>query len=172
MSDPLLSVTVITRNEAHRIARCLGSVAVADEQVVLDSGSTDDTVAQARSLGARVIQSADWPGFGQNIVGRLRIRVLGEPGDRVVVRHAEVLEHDRLGVRPLRTAKATDTYVLADAGGRTQLLEPCFTFHGFRYAEVVGVDALAPDDVTGVVIGSDLRRTGWCRWPRGRPRRR
>ena len=99
--------------------------------------------------------------LGQNIVGRLRIRVLGEPGDRVVVRHAEVLEHDRLGVRPLRTAKATDTYVLADAGGRTQLLEPCFTFHGFRYAEVVGVDALAPDDVTGVVIGSDLRRTGW-----------
>lgn len=64
MSDPLLSVTVITRNEAHRIGRCLESVAFADERVVLDSGSTDDTVALARSLGARVIQSADWPGFG------------------------------------------------------------------------------------------------------------
>lgn len=64
MSDPLLSVTVITRNEAHRIARCLESVGFADERVVLDSGSTDDTVALARSLGARVIQSADWPGFG------------------------------------------------------------------------------------------------------------
>ncbi|HPU50654.1 MAG TPA: glycosyltransferase family 2 protein [Burkholderiaceae bacterium] len=64
MSIPLLSVTVITRNEAHRIARCLGSVSFADEWVVLDSGSTDDTVAIARSLGARVHQSADWPGFG------------------------------------------------------------------------------------------------------------
>ena len=64
MSDPLLSVTVITRNEAHRIARCLESVRFADERVVLDSGSTDDTVALACSLGARVIQSAGWPGFG------------------------------------------------------------------------------------------------------------
>ena len=61
---PLLSVTIITKNEAHRIERCLRSVAFADECVVLDSGSTDDTVAIARRCGARVETSADWPGFG------------------------------------------------------------------------------------------------------------
>lgn len=65
MPEPLLSVTVITKNEAHRIARCLHSVAFADEIVVLDSGSTDDTMAIARGLGARVSATADWPGFGR-----------------------------------------------------------------------------------------------------------
>ncbi len=60
-----LSVVVITRDEALRIERCLRSVAFADEIVVLDSGSRDDTVARARALGARVETRADWPGFGR-----------------------------------------------------------------------------------------------------------
>lgn len=59
-----LSVVVITRNEAANLRACLASVPFADEVVVLDSGSTDDTVAIARACGARVVQSDDWPGFG------------------------------------------------------------------------------------------------------------
>ncbi|MGV8804348.1 MAG: glycosyltransferase family 2 protein [Polaromonas sp.] len=59
-----LSVTVITQNEAHNIEACLRSVSFADEIIVLDSGSTDQTVQIARSLGARVSTSADWQGFG------------------------------------------------------------------------------------------------------------
>ena len=59
-----LSVAIIACNEAHRIARCLQSVAFADQVVVLDSGSTDDTVAIARGLGADVEVTPDWPGFG------------------------------------------------------------------------------------------------------------
>lgn len=59
-----LSVTVITKNEAHNIEACLRSVMFADQLVVLDSGSTDDTAAIARSLGAEVVCSADWQGFG------------------------------------------------------------------------------------------------------------
>lgn len=64
MPSPLLSVTVITKNEAHRIERCLRSVDFADERIVLDSGSTDATVEIARQLGARVETTTDWPGFG------------------------------------------------------------------------------------------------------------
>lgn len=66
MNSPLprLSVVVITKNEAHRIGRCLRSVAFADEIVVLDSGSTDDTVELALAAGARVAATSDWPGFG------------------------------------------------------------------------------------------------------------
>jgi alpha-L-rhamnosidase len=103
--------------------------------------------------------------FGQNLVGWVRLRVRGgASGDEVVVRHAEVLEGGELGVRPLRTAKATDSYVLA--GPAEAVLEPALTFHGFRYAEVTGTGTsgiadLRPDDVEAVVIGSDLRRTGW-----------
>ncbi len=98
--------------------------------------------------------------FGQNVVGRVRLRVRGGArGDEVVLRHAEVLENGELGVRPLRTAKATDSYVLAGPAEAT--LESALTFHGFRYAEVTGVDGLAKDDLEAVVVGSDLRRTGW-----------
>ena len=59
-----LSVIIITHNEAGNIADCLASVAFADEIVVLDSGSTDQTVALARAAGAVVHISANWPGFG------------------------------------------------------------------------------------------------------------
>lgn len=59
-----LSVIVITRNEAQRLPTCLASVAFADELIVVDSGSTDGTQELARSLGASVIETTDWPGFG------------------------------------------------------------------------------------------------------------
>ncbi len=59
-----LSVIVITRNEGGVIRRCLESVAWADEIVVVDSGSTDDTTGIARACGARVRIEGDWPGFG------------------------------------------------------------------------------------------------------------
>lgn len=59
-----ISVVVITHNEAANIEACLRSVAFADEIIVLDSGSTDDTVLIARREGATVHVSPDWPGFG------------------------------------------------------------------------------------------------------------
>jgi glycosyltransferase involved in cell wall biosynthesis len=59
-----LSVIIITRNEAANIKDCLASVAFADERVVLDHDSSDDTVALAQASGARVVSVADWPGFG------------------------------------------------------------------------------------------------------------
>jgi alpha-L-rhamnosidase len=98
--------------------------------------------------------------FGQNLVGWVRLRVRDQaPGHEVVVRHAEVLEHGELGVRPLRTARATDSYLLA--GGPREVLEPSLTFHGFRYAEIKGLPEVKAEDVEAVVVGSDLRRTGW-----------
>lgn len=61
---PSLSLIVITKNEEASIARCLRSLPFADDIVVVDSGSTDRTVAIARDCGARVIVTEDWPGFG------------------------------------------------------------------------------------------------------------
>lgn len=61
---PSLSVTVITKNEAHNIEACLRSIAFADEVIVLDSGSTDNTVNIAQSMGADVSSNSDWKGFG------------------------------------------------------------------------------------------------------------
>ena len=59
-----LSVIIITRNESANIGECIASVSFADEIVVVDSGSTDDTREIARSLGAKVTLTEDWPGFG------------------------------------------------------------------------------------------------------------
>ena len=98
--------------------------------------------------------------FGQNLVGRLKLRVSGEAGTVITVRHAEVLEEGELGVRPLRVARATDTFTLA--GGGEEEWAPSFTFHGFRYAEVTGWPGeLSPSNVTAQVIVSDMARTGW-----------
>jgi glycosyltransferase involved in cell wall biosynthesis len=64
MSPPLLSVILITKNEAANVAGCLTSVAFADEWIVVDCGSTDATAQIARASGATVIVTPDWPGFG------------------------------------------------------------------------------------------------------------
>lgn len=58
-----LTVIIAARNEGHQIGACIASAAFADEILVLDSGSTDDTAAQARSAGATV-HTTDWPGYG------------------------------------------------------------------------------------------------------------
>jgi len=100
--------------------------------------------------GARLID------FGENLVGWVRLRVRGAAGDQVTVRHAEVLEHGELGVRPLRSARATDTYVLAGTG--EDVCEPSLTFHGFRYAQVDGGEIVSAE---AVVLTSDLPATGW-----------
>ena len=58
-----LSVVLITLNAAAQLEACLQSVTFADEIVVVDSGSTDGTVALAERYGARVAQQ-EWLGFG------------------------------------------------------------------------------------------------------------
>lgn len=63
LTAPSLSVVIIAKNEAHNIADCVRSALFSNEVIVLDSGSTDATVALAREAGASVIET-DWPGFG------------------------------------------------------------------------------------------------------------
>jgi len=63
MTRPTLSVIIITKNEAEIIGRCLESVKWADEIIVVDSGSTDDTVNICRRYTDKIVVT-DWPGFG------------------------------------------------------------------------------------------------------------
>ncbi|HET7725601.1 MAG TPA: family 78 glycoside hydrolase catalytic domain [Propionibacteriaceae bacterium] len=96
--------------------------------------------------------------FGQNLVGWIRIHVNAPAGTEITVRHAEVLEHEELGTRPLRTAKATDTYTTS---GHDDVFEPTKTFHGFRYAEVTGWPGeLDPNALRAVVVHSEMARIG------------
>ncbi|MFI7503964.1 alpha-L-rhamnosidase [Streptomyces sp. NPDC049687] len=75
--------------------------------------------------------------LGQNMVGSVRLRVSGDAGTTVRLRHAEVLNPDgTVYTANLRSAAATDTYTLKGRG--EEIYEPRFTFHGFRYVEVTG----------------------------------
>jgi len=94
--------------------------------------------------------------FGQNMVGWVRLAVEGERGTRVQLRFAEILEPDgSLYLENLRSARPLDTYVLRGAG--PEVYEPRFTFHGFRYVEVTGIDEF---ELTGCVVHSDTPRSG------------
>ncbi|MBV8666363.1 MAG: glycosyltransferase family 2 protein [Burkholderiaceae bacterium] len=59
-----LSVIIITKNEADNLEACLESVKFANEWIIVDSGSHDATLTIAREMGATVIETEDWPGFG------------------------------------------------------------------------------------------------------------
>ncbi|MGE4801484.1 glycosyltransferase family 2 protein [Yersinia hibernica] len=60
-----LSMVMIVKNEAALLADCLASINWADEIVVLDSGSEDETVALAEQYGAKVYSNTEWPGYGK-----------------------------------------------------------------------------------------------------------
>ncbi|KAI9166461.1 alfa-L-rhamnosidase [Paramyrothecium foliicola] len=111
----------------------------------------------------RIFQSASnktLVDFGQNLAGWLKLTVNGQNGQRVTLRHAEVLENGELALRPLRGAAAADTFILH--GNGTQVLEPRFTTHGFRFAQVDGWPGVLDDDsIRAVVVHSDMERTGW-----------
>lgn len=134
------------------------------EVVPLDLSLIEPRVAPpVRVIGVTSVEPTTGPGGsvrldgGQNIAGWARIRVSGQAGDQVTVRFAEVLEPDgSLHTRSLRSAKATDVFTLADPA--PTWLEPSFTFHGFRFAEVeTSADVLAAEFVA---ISSDTPARG------------
>jgi alpha-L-rhamnosidase len=98
--------------------------------------------------------------MGKNMVGWVRLKVEGEAGTEIALRHAEALNSDgTLYTTNLRAARAADRYVLA--GGGEEVYEPRFTFHGFRYVEVTGYPGKPPlDAITGLVVHSATPPTG------------
>lgn len=98
--------------------------------------------------------------LGQNIAGRVRLRVSGPRGTTVTLKFAEVLDDKgELYTTNLRTARVVDYYTLKGDG--VEVYEPRFTFHGFRYVEVTGLPGtLDADTITGVALYSDMQPSG------------
>jgi len=98
--------------------------------------------------------------FGQNMAGFVRIRIRGNAGDTLSVAHGEMLDgKGGLYTGNLRLAEATDRYILS---GSEQVLEPWFTYHGFRYVRIRGNAAgvVKPGRVEAVALYSDLKPAG------------
>ena len=97
--------------------------------------------------------------FGQNLVGWVIVKANGKAGDKITIRHAEVLDkHGNFYIENLRVANATATYYLSGKG--EDVFEPHFTFYGFRYIKIDGVDDIRPDNFTAVALYSDMKLTG------------
>jgi glycosyltransferase involved in cell wall biosynthesis len=75
LASAQLSVVILTRDEEANIRRCLTSVAWADQTVVVDSGSTDNTVPIARSLGAEVVEQP-WLGYSEQREFAIRLPLI------------------------------------------------------------------------------------------------
>ncbi|KAI3550497.1 hypothetical protein CSPX01_01547 [Colletotrichum filicis] len=100
--------------------------------------------------------------FGQNLVGCLKFRnIKGPRNHKITFSHAEVLENDELGTRPLRICKAVDEYILSGAP-EGEGYEPRFTFHGFRYAQIDGwtSDHDLISSVEAIVCHTDMKAAG------------
>jgi alpha-L-rhamnosidase len=131
----------------------------------LPAGLEQRSMPAVREVQTRSVECSPRPDgalrvdAGQNLTGHLRLVVRGRAGAEVRVRHAEVLDGDgALHTAPLRRATATDRYTLAD--DRPVTLEPPFTFHGFRYADIDVDPGVRLDRVEIAVVASDLMRTG------------
>jgi alpha-L-rhamnosidase len=125
----------------------------------------------ARDAGIRVVEalpavavttteSRSIVDLGANAAGVVRLHVSGQPGQHIVVRHAEALGSDgQIYTENLREAEQRDEFILADDS--RVVLEPRFTIHGFRYAEISGIkEELAASDIELRVLSSATRLVG------------
>ena len=96
--------------------------------------------------------------FGQIVTGVVEVHVKGEKGQKIVIRHAEVLDKDgNFYPETLRQAKSIDTFICS---GEEQIFRPHFTFHGFRYICVEGMEEFTADQFIACVTHSDMEKTG------------
>lgn len=105
-------------------------------------------------LGEKVID------MGQNMVGWIKFNVKGKRGDRVILKHGEVLDKEgNFYIENLRIAEQKIEYILK--GERREIYEPHFTFQGFRYVKIVEFpEEPTLDNFEGVVIHSDMEPVG------------
>ena len=96
--------------------------------------------------------------FAQNLTGWVQIKIHGRKGQEIVLRHAENLdENGNFYTENLSFAKATDTYIL---NGEEQTLRPHFTYHGFRYVCLEGLEEGQDIELTACHLSSDLKEAG------------
>lgn len=95
--------------------------------------------------------------FGQNFAGVVQLRINGKHGQKIVVKHAEILNPDgTLNTVFLRTAKATATYICREG---EQEYSPRLTYMGFRYISISGI-AESDIEVSAWALYSEVKETG------------
>ena len=97
--------------------------------------------------------------FKQNMVGFVRFKGFLKKNQEIKISHGEILQNKIFFNRNLKSAKAMLKY---KGDGNKRVYEPKFTYSGFRYALVEGLDKVNPEEFEGVVIYTDLEKTIEC----------
>lgn len=100
--------------------------------------------------------------FGQNLTGYVEVKLTGKKGTSVSIRHAEILDKDgNFYTGNLRTAKQTNVYTKGT--DEDEIFKPLFSFQGFRYISVDGIDIMDinTDNFLAIAVHSNITRTGY-----------
>jgi alpha-L-rhamnosidase len=96
--------------------------------------------------------------FGQNLTGFVELKITGKPGQKIIIHHAEVLDKDgNFYPDTLRQAISIDQFI---CNGEEQTFLPHFTFHGFRYIAVEGLEEINLESFTACVLHTQMEETG------------
>lgn len=139
-----------------------GNVVVKDfDKAVLTAQENEPVRITEKIVGKELIvtpKGEKLVDFGQIVTGVVEAHVKGEKGQKIVLRHAEVLDKDgNFYPETLRQAKSIDTFI---CNGEEQIFRPHFTFHGFRYICVEGMEEFTADQFIACVTHSDMEKTG------------
>ncbi len=142
--------------------RKTGEVSVIDFDKAVLTAQENEPVRITEKIPARELlitpKGEKLVDFGQNITGFVEIHVHGKKGQKIVIHHAETLDKEgNFYSETLRQAKSVDTYI---CNGKDQDFHPHFTFHGFRYICVDGMESMEPGQFTACVLHSDMEKTG------------
>lgn len=98
--------------------------------------------------------------FGRNFAGWVRLRVRGQAGQQIAIKPAEMIHPDgSVDTTSLRKAHPVDTYICKGTG--EEVWEPRFTYHGFRYAQITGLESRPETGMfTGCMVRSGVECTG------------
>jgi alpha-L-rhamnosidase len=138
---------------------------VVDENVLANLvPQTNQPICTIETLKAQSVLRSKEGNFifdvGENIAGWCNIKLKGNPGDTIVLRHGEILDEEgELYTANLKAAIQTDSVILGNSGELQY--EPRFTYHGFRFVEVKGLREIPDKNILEAkVVASDLPRTG------------
>lgn len=118
-------------------------------------------LVQERRKAVRLLRTPageDVLDFGQVMSGWVEMQLSLPAGAKVELDYGELLQNDCFYNENLRTAKQHYSYI---SNGKPALARPHFTFYGFRYVRVKGLNRIDLQDFTACVVHSDLEPTGW-----------
>lgn len=103
--------------------------------------------------------------FGKNVSGYVSLKMAGKEGETVAIRHAEMLNGKELDQRNIAClVHGTDEFAVDKytfRGDGVECWKPSFGYHGFRYAELTGVEEKPSlDALTAIFVHTDLRQKG------------